>query len=214
LLITYLLDYTFVIYLPQNITIMKNKLLVIATAIIMVFAGNTAKAQAFAAGTTHVSLGFGLGGYLSYASFGDFTSTPTLFLAVDHGIIDDLGPGSLGIGGFIAYKSAQYDYSYFGFTDSGKWTNFVIGARGTYHYYIDNDQIDLYAGLSLGLILESYNYDSNVPGVDNDFYDYNDNFLYYAFSFGGKYMFTESLGAFAELGYDIAWLKLGVTLAL
>jgi hypothetical protein len=194
---------------------MKNKLVLTLVAITMVFASNSAKAQAFAQGTTHVNVGFGLGGYLSYASFGDFRSTPTLFLAVDHGVMDDLGPGSLGIGGFLAYKAASYDYNVFGYNETGKWTDFVIGARGTYHYYIDNEQIDLYAGLSLGLVIESYDYTSTYAGgIDDDFYDYNDNFVYYAFSVGGKYMFTENLGAFAELGYDIAWLKLGVTLGL
>lgn len=195
---------------------MKNKLLIATVAIIMVFGGKTVKAQAFYQGTFHLSAGFGLGGYLSYASFGEFNQTPTLFVAGDYGIIDDLGPGNLGIGGFLAYKSASYDYSYLGYSDQGKWTDFVVGVRGTYHYFIDNDQLDLYGALSLGVVIESYDYTSNYsyPGYDPNSFDYNNNFAYYAFSVGAKYMFTESLGAFAELGWDIAFLKLGVTLGL
>lgn len=196
---------------------MKNKLLVIAAAIIMVFAGKTANAQAFYQGVFHLSAGFGLGGYLDYASFGEFSETPTLFVAGDYGIIDDVGPGNVGIGAFLAYKSAKYDYSYGGgFNDTGEWTNFVLGVRGTYHYYLDNDNLDLYGALSIGVIMESYDYttDFTFPGYTDDYYDYNNSTLYSAVSFGAKYMFTEQLGAFAELGWDIAWLKLGVTLGL
>ena len=193
---------------------MKNRLIYSILAVGLLFSTTAVSAQAFSVGTKHLSLGVGFGGYFSYAYFGDFSSTPTIFIAYDQGIIDELGPGNLGVGGFLAYKSSKYDYSYVNYSQTGTWTDFVIGARGTYHWPLDNEKIDLYGALSLGLAFQSYKFESDDPFYDNYDYDANSSFLYYSFSVGGKYMFSEKLGVFAELGYDIAYLKAGVTLGL
>lgn len=184
------------------------------TLLLLLISGITAGtyAQNFSKGTTHLSLGAGIGGYFSYSYIGDFSSTPTIFVAVDHGIIDALGPGNLGVGGFIGYKSSKYEY-YSGFyNDIGKWTDFVIGARGNYHLILDNESLDVYGGLSLGLVFQSYTFESDDPFYTGYNFDTNSSFLYYALSVGGKYFFTENLGVFGELGYDVAWIKLGLTL--
>ena len=73
----------------------------------------SASAQAFSSESLHVSAGFGIGGYLSYVSYGNFTNSPALFLAVEKGTNIELGPGTVGIGGFAAYKTAGYTYEYF-----------------------------------------------------------------------------------------------------
>ncbi|HNJ89029.1 MAG TPA: hypothetical protein PKO19_13645 [Chitinophagales bacterium] len=198
---------------------MKNKLLVAAVALTMVFSANRASAQAFYQGVNHLSLGVGFGGYLDYAytGSGDFSHIPTLFASFDHGTIDDVFGGNIGIGGFVGYSSAKYNYDYLGYHDDSKWTYFAIGARGTYHYILDNENLDLYGGISIGVLSQSYDYNSNYPWVGfdpNSYYDYNNMVLYSSACVGAKYMFSESLGAFAELGWDIAWLKAGVTLGL
>jgi len=112
-----------------------------AAGLTLLLAASTAQAQVFSKGTGHLNLGVGVGGYLSYAYFGDFNSTPTIFISYDHGIVDNLGPGNVGIGGFVGYKSSSYTYSYGAFTDKGTWTDIVIGARGNYHYILENSAI-------------------------------------------------------------------------
>lgn len=173
-----------------------------------------AKAQLFLAGDTHVNVGIGVGGYLSFVSYGDFRSSPLLSLSVDYGYLDDIGPGTIGLGGIIGYKTASYDYNYSGFQDQGKWTDLVIGGRGTYHVYLDIDKVDIYGVVGAGIIIENYNYTSNYPLSNDDNFSSTDLRVYFGMSGGAKYMFTENLGAYAEVGYDVSWIKIGVTLAL
>lgn len=192
---------------------MKKSLLVVALSFIMIGATTSAKAQAFEEGTKHLSVGVGFGGYYNYAYSGsDFSQIPTIFLAYDQGTAIELGPGYIGIGGFLGFSSAQSNYPYGTYAWDYKWTNFVVGARGTYHLPLDNDNLDLYGGLSLGIWSQSYKFESNDPFFPS--YDDTSMFIYYALSVGGKYMLSENLGVFAELGYDIAYLKAGVTLGL
>lgn len=197
---------------------MKKSLLVAVLSMVMVFTANRASAQAFGEGTNHLSIGIGLGsGYYGYAyvAGSEYSSIPTIFASFDHGTAIELGPGLIGIGGFAGFSSASANYAYVGYEYNYKWTNIVFGARGTYHYYIDNDNLDLYAGLSLGLWMQSYEYTNTDPfwGGTLDVKDSYSN-LYYAGCIGARYMFTESLGAFAEVGWDVALLKLGVTLGI
>jgi len=186
----------------------KNKIAICVALFSMI----SAHAQ-FEIGSKNLNLGIGFGGYLSYSSAGDFTSSPTLFAAYDQGIIDNIGPGTIGVGGFAAFKTASYNYNYSGgYKDSGRWTDLVIGARGTYHYPIEVDKLDVYGVFNLGLVLESYKYTSTFPGVVASNYDYNDSFLYYAVNAGATYQVSPKFGVFAEVGYDIAWLKAGINL--
>ncbi len=183
----------------------------------MTLASKSANSQVFYEGVSHLNVGIGLGGYYSYSylSGSDYSRTPTIFLSYDKGIMDEVGPGNIGIGGFLGFSSANANYAYVGYEWDYKWSNFVIGARGTYHLILDAENIDLYGALSLGLWAQTYKYTNSDP-FWNGSLDQSDTYmnLYYAFSVGGKYMFSENLGAFAEIGYDIAYLKLGVTLGL
>lgn len=198
---------------------MKNKLLLVAFVLTLGLATKTTQAQVFYEGVNHLNVGVGLGGYGSYAYIAgsDYSRTPTIFLSFDHGFMDDLGPGNLGLGAFLGFSSAHANYNYagLGYEWDYKWSNFVIGARGTYHLLLDVDNVDLYGALSLGLWAQTYKY-TNTDPFWNGTLDGSDTYmnLYYAFSVGGKYMFSENFGAFAELGYDVAYLKLGVTLGL
>jgi hypothetical protein len=200
---------------------MKNKLLVSVLVGMMMFTANRSSAQAFYEGVNHLNIGLGFGGYLDYAyvGSGDFNRIPTLFASFDHGIVDDVFGGNIGVGGFVGYSSAKYSYDYGTYHDESQWTYFAIGVRGTYHYYLDNDNLDIYGGVGIGVLSQSYDYNSNYtyPGIGYDpnaFYDYNNMTLYSSACVGAKFMFSESVGAFAELGWDIAWLKAGVTIGL
>ncbi len=120
---------------------------------------------------------------------------------------------NISIGGFFDY--AHYGYKSFGY----KWNyNFLyFGARGSYHLSellqdldIDDSKFDPYAGVSLGIRTAWYN--------DNTEYD---NFkspysggIFLGVHAGSRYMFSEKLGGFAEIGYGVSALRLGITAKL
>lgn len=202
------------ITLHLKLKFMKNKLTLVIAVMIMTATTNKMHAQEFMAGDIDVNLGIGLGGYLDYVSFGEFNESPLLVLSVDYAYIDDIGPGTIGVGGLIGYKSASYEYNYFGYKDEAKWTDIAIGGRGTYHVYLDIDRLDVYGVVNLGIILETYTYNSNYPGVVEQDVNSSDIRIYSGLNAGAKYYLADNFAAFAEFGYDVAWLKLGVTLKL
>lgn len=196
---------------------MKQTISSALIGLILLTGATSANAQAFDVGTKHLNIGLGFGGYYNYGYFSgsDHSQIPTIFLSYDQGIIADVGPGIVGIGGFLGYSSSTASYDYVGYSWKWSWTNFVIGARGTYHWPVENEKVDLYGALGLGLWMQKYSYTDTDPfwdgslDVDETYMD-----LYYAFSVGGKYMFSPNFGVFGELGWDIAYLKVGVTLGL
>ncbi|RAK68379.1 hypothetical protein DLM85_10180 [Hymenobacter edaphi] len=157
----------------------------------------------FGVGSTAANLGVGFGLGYGYGLFSGVRATPALSVSVERGILDNVGPGVIGIGGLVGYKS--YSWNSGGYKAS--WKNFIVAARGTYHYNIlENPKLDTYAGLSLGVRVESYStnydiYNNNYGGVA----------LMSGVFLGGRYMLTDNLGAFGELGYDMSYLKLGLT---
>lgn len=85
--------------------------------------------------------------------------------------------------------------------------------RGTYHYdLLQNGKVDTYAGVSLGARIENYKdtYDSEFLGGP-----YNNSYggarVEGGIFIGGRYYFTDTIGAFAEAGYDMSYLKLGLS---
>jgi hypothetical protein len=187
--------------------IMKLATLSLLLALFMPLSG--LKAQLFDKGDMVLSFGLGLGsnyvgGWNSYYK----VTVPPVFLAGDFCIKEKLGPGNLGVGGILAYSAYKYHYD-FGTYDYGwKYTTFIIGARGSYHFTELVDNLDLYGGVVLGAKIVSakefgdfggINYSANASGV-----------LYDVFA-GARYYFTDNLAAMGELGYGIAWLKLGVS---
>lgn len=204
--------YLWVITLHLKLKFMKNKLLLVVATIIMAASTNKAHAQEFMAGNINVNVGFGIGGYLSYVSFGDFKTSPLLTVSLDYAYMDDVGPGTIGIGGLLGYKSSSYEYNYFGYTDKGSWKDFVVGGRGSYHVYLDIPKVDIYGVVNLGVVVETYDYSSDSPlTVGNNSTSVG---LYGGLCAGAKYFFTDNLAAYAELGYDVAWIKLGVTVRM
>jgi opacity protein-like surface antigen len=115
-----------------------------------------------------------------------------------------LGPGVLGFGILAGYQGTSAE-SYGIKTTS---SDIVVSLRGAYHYPV-TDAFDAYAGVGLGYRRISY----DVEGTGSGFVvaaDYSG--VYSAGFIGGRYFFSDALGAFAELGYDQAYLKAGLSL--
>ena len=159
---------------------------------ILLVLGLLAGTQSFAQlaidkGTKFINLGIGLGGgYYSGGGIG-FVG------AADFGVYKNITVGATA--GYHSYGNAYLTYNYH---------SFDIGARGSYHFNellsLPNDKIDLYAGLGLSYYSLSYGgYLDNYSRIEVPFH------------LGGRYFFSDNVGAFAELGSSINTLKLGVT---
>ena len=135
-------------------------------------------------------IGAGLGVGSTWSGYG---SAIPIFANFEMGIKDNLfdDKSSIGVGG------------YFGFASSKGLTCLFPGVRGALHYQFV-DKLDTYAGLMIGLRFWSwknnYYYYGNASGTD----------LILPFFIGARYYFQDNLAGFAELGYGVAALHLGI----
>ncbi len=170
---------------------MKNFLSSLFLVALLAFSAQNATAQSYQQGDKLLNVGVGLGTY---------------------------GAGGLGLGGSFEYGIHEAisvgvlgGYSgrsnYLG--SNTRWSVLTIGARGSYHFNellnLDNDQIDLYAGLGLGYRNISWNY--NGIGLGDG---YGAGGILFLGHIGGKYYFQPNLGIFAELGSGFGTLQAGL----
>jgi hypothetical protein len=173
----------------------------------------TTQAQ-FEEGDNIVGLGIGVGGGYGVGWSGSgVTRSPAITLHYDHGM-GDLGPGTWGLGGFVGYKTISYEQAYFNYYRYDyRYTFFVIGARGTWHYNDwHTDKLDTYGGLMLAYKSVTFkdNTDYGPYGYLNT-YSYSGSGIDLGAFLGARYWFSDQFGAFAELGYGLTLLQVGVS---
>ncbi len=163
----------------------------------------------FDVGTNVVNLGIGLGNRYGYGSglFGGNSSvSPAFSFSYERGILP-LGPGVLGVGAFVGYQGASYDL---GGGDKWKYTDLIVTLRGAFHYPV-LPSFDAYGGLSLGLRHLGTSFSGPSGSIYNSIGgEASVNEAALNLFVGGRYFFTPSIGAFAELGYDQTYLKAGL----
>lgn len=182
---------------------MKKNILLIAGLLLALFVQNNANAQSTGfddvKGSNMLNAGIGLG---SYGLSG--TGGLPLVASFEHGVSKNISAGVEA--GFIQQKfSADWKYTYL-----------IVGARGSYHFSealkISNPNLDVYGGAGLLYRHFSFKYqDKNQvdePGID---WSSSGGDLTIDLHAGARYMFNGSVGGFAELGYGISPLKLGVS---
>jgi len=141
--------------------------------------------------------GIGLG---SYGLSG--TGGVPVTASFEHGFTKNITAG-LGLG-FIQKKYAS----------DWKYTYLLFGARGSYHFYealkITSPKLDVYGGA--GLFYRHFSFKYKDATGDGDFnYNSSGGDLDFELHAGARYLFGTSVGAYAELGYGISPLQLGLT---
>lgn len=165
---------------------------------------SAASAQPFQKDTKVISAGVGLGS--SLGTFSSSSQTPALSASYEQGVWDIGGPGIISLGGYAGTKS--FKYSGPGYTQ--KWNYTIIGIRSAYHYNgIKSDEFDVYGGVMLSYNILNYKF------KDDNGSDFNRHGSYgsgtgFTIYIGGRYFFSQNLAAFAELGYGVSYLTLGV----
>ncbi|HEX7412696.1 MAG TPA: hypothetical protein VF411_01530 [Bacteroidia bacterium] len=177
---------------------------------------------------THVlnlGVGFGGGNYYAsaYSGYGySYNVSPAFSITYEQTIKQRVGPGYIGVGGYMGYQgsSSTYNYSYDdhgyigNYYSTNSWSDFMIAARGAYHWDVVNKKkVELYAGALLGLRIQTYRYTTNNPDPNYHGYWVNNGSVFPAFSVfvGGRWYFAKNVGLFAEVGYGISYLTGGIS---
>jgi len=189
---------------------MKKNVLAIAMLISSVTM--FAQESTFNLGDKVLNLGIGLGSTY-YTGYYYHTTIPPISLSGEYGFKDGiLEKGVIGLGGYAGFSSYKWEDSWSGNTYGWRYTNIIIGARGSFHYPLV-DKLDTYTGLMLGIrIVSETEFGTYVSGgTTNSASGTGPVFSWYA---GARYYFNEKFAAMGEIGYGISWLTLGLSVRL
>lgn len=158
-------------------------------------------------GDKYLNLGLGLGSTV-YTGSGYSVTLPPLSVSYEQIILDEvIDKGSIGVGGYFGIAAFRYKFPA---ADWGwKYSNYVLGARGSFHYpLIDN--LDTYTGLILGYEIVK----AKEIGTIQTGYSAALSGMVWSWYLGGRYFFSEKFAGMVELGYGITYLNLGVAIKL
>lgn len=181
-----------------------KKLLLFCTAVYLTVTQIVAQEPVFVKGNKVVNLGFGIGSNLYMETF-YHSMIPPISASFEVGVADHiLEKGVIGAGGYLAGTTYKYEFSNKGW----KTSNFIIGARGNFHYPLV-DKLDTYTGLMLGYGILGVKY---FGGYTDDDYTGSYSGIQWAWFLGGRYYFMEKMAVMAELGYGVAYLNVGIAI--
>lgn len=181
-----------------------------AVAMVFAFGANAQINKGEIIGTAGIGLGNSL--YGAYSS-----SLLPINLEAEYGVVESGLFGvdglSLGVGPAISYTQGKESYNY-GYGDYGyKCSSILVGAKGYFHYDLFNvDKLDTYASITLGYNIASAKYFGDWGGNAGNAVSVGG--LFYGFSVGARYWFTDAIGANLEAGVGLSFLKAGVTFKL
>jgi hypothetical protein len=179
-----------------------KKLLLIIVAVCFTLTQLVAQEPVFSKGNKVLNLGIGLGSTLYSGTFYR-TTLPPISASLEFGVVDNvLEKGSIGVGPYVGFSSHKWEYSGWGY----KYTNIVIGARGSFHYPLVK-KLDTYTGILLGYDIVSASEFGTLSGYD---YTASSSGIAWSWFIGGRYWFNDKVAGLLELGYGIAYLNLGV----
>jgi len=181
------------------------KVSLLSVVLLVTFTKANAQEAAFDKGSKTLGLALGVGdGEDGYDYYGDdsHVGLPAFAVIYDQGIVGDVGPGTIGIGGIASGKESWDNYG------GGKatWSSFLIGVRGDYHLTIlkdKNNKFDPYAGVTIGARFNHFH-------DTGDDYTHNSSDPVFAPFIGAKYNFASHVGVFAEASFDISLLRGGI----
>jgi hypothetical protein len=157
-------------------------------------------AQPFNKGDKIGQVGIGFGHAGAYGSMG----FPPIFAGFQYGLEDKIS-----VGGLVGFSTSSDDFGY------GKWTYtyIFIGARGEYHFLEHSDNIDAYAGITLGydIVSSSVTWKEEHVGYN---WSASGSYALWGFHIGAKYYFNPKIAAFAEVGYGVSYISAGVAFKL
>jgi hypothetical protein len=172
----------------------------------LVLSANVSNAQAFEKGGNYVHVGFGVDPYGRNTKFvyvgNDYRIGP-IVAGYEVGITEKLGIGRIGVGGVIGQS---FYGTKIGNGDRITWSRTSILGRCAYHFDFGIDKMDVYAGVGVGVYIDSDEKSNNSGlilsngGVGATHYEFA----------GIRYYFTDNFGVYAEAGFGLAALNGGL----
>jgi hypothetical protein len=186
---------------------MKKEKLFITLGIALFFSLSQfdASAQLMKKGQLLIDAGLGFG-YVNASTAYNGAGLPIGITGnVEYAIFDEIS-----IGGYLAFTHGNYDYYYYNNGNvyrKGGYNAFDIGARGSFHFgklmRLSEKRFDPYAGALLGF--------SNRSGNQGN---YDDTWVRPGIFAGARWFFSPGFGAYAEVGYAVHPLTIGLTFRL
>ena len=184
---------------------------ILLCALLALFSLNCVNAQVISKGDRIITAGIGFGSYLGGSNY-SITVSP-IGASFEYCVVDNLFDenSAIGVGGYLGYTAKKWSNSMDVEEAEAmevKYTYTSIAAKGYFHYNFVPD-LDTYAGLMLGYnIVGSKVTPSNYP------YQTSSSGFGYSLFVGARYYFSPKLGAYAEIGYGIAAIELGLSIKL
>ena len=123
---------------------------------------------------------------------------PSINFSGEYGAIPTGDVGLVSFGGLAEFQLGQHTWV----TSNEIFPRFYVGARAAWHLHVfESDEWDVYGGAGFGVAIsgKSTNY-SGFSSFEPDVF------------VGGRWMFSEKMGLFAEVGYTgLSAIKFGLT---
>ena len=187
---------------------MKNSLFFVLLITVLLSTPASAKG-AYDQKAKVAQFGIGIGGI---GGFYGSSSLPVLSAGVDVGVHEFVS-----VGGVVGYSTSKFESPFVLPGNTGvyswKYSYITIAARGSYHPPLDIKNTDLYGGLGLGYTIVSSKYEGPaqtgliIAGASGSY-------LFWGIHAGGRYYFSTKFSAYAELGYGLGILNLGISMKL
>ncbi len=174
---------------------MRKTLSALLTALVL-FSVSLSAQSPYEQGGGMINAGIGIGSTLT----GSMT-LPPVNGSYEMGVTENISAG-----GYLGF--AMSEESYLGYT--WDYTHIIVGARGSYHFF-NESSLNAYAGFMVGYNIVSV---SSPDEFSGDSFSTAASGITYSAHVGGRYFFTEALGAYAELGYGVSYLNLGLALKI
>jgi len=177
--------------------------------------------QTFEKGNMAGSLGIGLPSNLVS---GTSMKMPVVEGAFEYCPFEKMGIGSISLGVYVSAYSYGYDYTLWGLKYENNYNTFVTGVRGIYHFDFVTltgnsafDKLDIYAGIMTSMSFNTYKY-TDYDWVGNNWVETKSTTTSSDFDIdtfiGARYNFAGPIGVYAEAGYAIRYLSVGISYTL
>ncbi len=205
------MKYSYTIILVQ----VKNLLLLVSFILISTY--GIAQISLPKKGEIFLSPGIGIA--TVWDEFGTKLKVPPISVTVAFTVSDKIT-----IGPYLGYGATSGNgWGYFIHKQTGDivgpeyytytFSHFLLGVKGAYHFPIA-DKLYGYGGGIIGYHSAKIKYTSSSLGDGYEIDDDRGSQLLYDIFIGGRYAFSDNASVFAELGYGITYLNLGVLLKL
>jgi len=182
-----------------------------------------ANAQSFVKGQKDINIGIGFG--TSFYSSTYNSTIPPLSFSFDVGITDEIS-----LGGYLGFAGASWRYTstewcnipgsggpnFYNYTDEYNYTYNIVAMRGAYHFaeFIPHDNLDVYGGLLLGYNIVRYKFSTTSACAGHISSSGSGSAGVFSIYGGMRYRFNEKFGIFAELGYGISYVTIGLSIKM